>query len=494
MILRNAQILQKIFFAIAMIGAFAVPSFASSSDPSVTHFSFQDSAKNKEVNIRAQIVDSLSITNLNNATTHYDNNMSVRLFLDGHFTEALQFAAKVMVINDYTNRFIPDHFFNPDEGLPYVKQSDTRRTWDMFSANVSYDAKAIRLLAGYDYLQWGPARRNNVILRGEKSNYRPWQDSTAHLSSPAPAPYFGYQLSVGPVVYTQYAMQLTERKGYDKYLHAHRLDLNLPKNITLGLTETALYGSTTEDVTTNPNPNFDADSSAREFQWAYVIPFLMYNFEEHILGDQDNISMSFDISIKTIPHWEIYGELMWDDMKTPTSMFDDSWWGNKWAASIGIARDSLRLGPTYWNWYTEYTRVEPWVYTHHKGGGYTYAHYRQNLATDLGPNSQELYTELTGTYKHDRGLFKDAQIQGTLFASAVAKDSANGGNMTDIHNYEVDGTAKNFLNDETTFRYLELGAGIDLKVWSWISFKATYSRFFGAYEGYHTSMTGSFQW
>ena len=492
---RNSTILRNSILFIVLCSIFALaPSFASSHDPSVTHITFQDSAKNKEVNIRAQVVDSLSITNLKNAPTHYDNNMSVRLFLDGHFSEALTFAAKVMVINDYTNRFIPDHFFNPDEGLPYVKQSETRRTWDMFSAKVSYETKAFKLLTGYDYLQWGPARRNNVILRGEKNNYRPWNDSTARLTSPAPMPYFGYQLSVGPVVYTQYAMMPTERKNYSKYLHAHRLDLNLPKNITLGLSETALYGSTTENISQEPNPNFDADSCDRDFQWAYVIPFLMYNFEEHILGDQDNISMSFDISIKTIPHWEIYGELMWDDMKTPTSMFDDSWWGNKWAASIGVARDSIRLGDAYFNWYTEYTRVEPWVYTHHKGGGYTYSHYRQSLATELGPNSQELYTELATAYRHRSGLLKDAIAKGSLFASAVAKDTTAGGNLTDIPDYDKHGTNKVFLNEFTTKRYVELGAGIELMPWNWIRFSARYSRFFGDYQGYFATMTGSFQW
>ncbi|MCQ2108818.1 MAG: hypothetical protein MJZ05_08675 [Fibrobacter sp.] len=497
------MILRNIVLTLTLICSFAGTAFANATqisrssnpnDPKVNHFVLQDSAKNKVVNIRAQLVDSLAITNLKNAPTHVDNNMSVRLFLDGHFTDAFQFNAKVFVVNDYTNRFIPDHFFNPDEGLPYVKQSETRRTWDMFSANVSYELSALSLLTGYDYIQWGPARRNNVILRGEKNNYRPWYDESAKINNPAPMPYFGYQLSVGPVVYTQYAMMPTDRKGYSKYLHAHRLDLNLPKNITLGLSETSLYGTTTENVSANPNPNADADSCGRDFQWAYVIPFLMYNFEEHTLGDQDNISMSFDISIRAIPHWEIYGELMWDDMKTPTSMFDDSWWGNKWAASIGIARDSLRLGPAYFDWYTEYTRVEPWVYTHHKGGGYTYSHYRQNLATELGPNSQELYTELTGTYRHRSGLLKDAIARGTLFASAVAKDTAAGGNLTDIHDYEKHGVNKVFLNEATTINYVELGAGIEILPWSWISFHARYSRFFGDYEGYHASMTGSFQW
>ena len=105
--------------------------------------------------------------------------------------------------------------------------------------------------------------------------------------------------------YTQYAAKLFEKKGENKYVHIHRLGLNLPENITLGLSETALYGTTTERAGTNPNP--DADSNGRDFEWAYVIPFVPYVFQEHLQGDRDNISLAFDLSIKTFRHWEVYG-------------------------------------------------------------------------------------------------------------------------------------------------------------------------------------------
>ncbi len=445
------------------------------------HITFADSARHHEVNITAQLADSLAITNLTNAPTHYDNSASVRLFLNGHFTERFLFNASVKVSTDHTNKEIYDNFYNPSEGVPYNKQSDNKRTWDIFTASARYDLDAVKLLTGFDYLSMGPARRNHVILRGEQNNYRPWQDSTSRIYEPAPTPYFGYQFELGPIVYSQYAMKLFEKKNFGKYMHVHRLDLNLPKNITLGLSETALYGSTTEE---EPNPNEDADSTGREFEWAYVIPFIPYVFQEHLQGDQDNISLAFDLSVKTIPHWEFYGELLWDDMKSPTSMFDDGWWGNKWATSVGVARDSLKLGSTLWNWYLEYTRVEPWVYTHHKGGGYTYRSYSQSLGTDLGPNSREVYSEVSGLYS----IFK-----GTLHASAVAKDTAFGGNITDMHTPES-ATDKKFLNDKTTLHYVEIGGKIEIKPWEWMTFRAGYDRYFGDYEGFRAMVGGSVQY
>ena len=298
---------------------FATAGFTAtpSGDPTVTHLAFKDSTRHYLVNVRGQLVDSLAITNLTNAPTHYDNAMSVRLFLDGYFTQSLHFDAFVKVSTDYTNRDISDNFYNPNEGIPYNKQSENRRTWDLFTAKMDYTLKPLTLLAGFDYIEFGPARRNHVILRGGNSFYRPWQDSSSRIAEPAPTPYFGYRFEIGPIEYSQYAARLFEVKNKAKYLHAHRLDLHLPKNITVGLSETSLYGSTTELAHTNPNA--DADSADRHFEWAYVIPFIPYVFQEHLQGDQDNISLAFDLSVRTLPHWEFYGELLWDDMKSPTA-------------------------------------------------------------------------------------------------------------------------------------------------------------------------------
>lgn len=446
-----------------------------------TGFTLTDSSRKAFVNIHAQLLDSAAITNLENAPTHYDNSASIRLFLDGQFTDKFNFAAKVKVNTDHTNRDIADHFYNPNEGIPFNKQSENKRTWDLFAANASYQLSPLKLDAGFDYLELGPARRHHVILRGEKNIYRPWQDSCSRIYDTAPTPYFGYKFSLGPVTYTQHAARLFEKKGFGKYFHNHRLEFALPFDIALGLSETSLYGSTTENAGTNPN--IDADSSGREMEWAYVIPFVPYVFEEHLLGDQDNISMAFDLSVKTIPHWEFYAELLWDDMKSPTSMFDDSWWGNKWAATIGIARDDMRIGPVSLDWFTEYTRIEPWVYTHHKGGGYTYASYAQSLGSDLGPNAQEIHGELSATWKF---------IKATLQAGSVAKDTALGGQISHIHG-PTDPIDKKFLNDNTTLRYKELGGSISFTPWYWISFRTSYTRFLGDYEGYRATATGSIQ-
>ena len=470
-------------FFLASIGASNLyAQNAASVFDSPAHISFSDSAKKHVLNIRAQLMDSIAITNLSNAKTHYDNSMSIRLFANGKFTDDFLFDTRVKISTDYTNRYININMYNPYEGIPYNKQSEKKRTWDLFAANVSYNTKIAKLLAGFDYIEWGPARRNHVILRGERSFYRPWQDSSSRITDAAPTPYFGYQFTLGPIEYTQYATKLYEKKNFGKYFHAHRLNLNLPKDISFGISETALYGTTTEPA--GSNPNTESDSTGREFEWAYAIPFIPFVFQEHLQGDQDNISLAFDLSVKTLPNWEFYAELLWDDMKSPTSMFDDSWWGNKWATTLGVARDNIAVGPATLGWMFEYTRIEPWVYTHHKGTAYTYANYAQSLGSDLGPNSQELHTEVNATYDF---------VKATLFFGAVAKDTAFGGHINDMHTPES-ATDKKFLNDETTLRYKELGFTLGLTPWDWFSFRCSYTRFFGDFEGYRAYAVGSVQW
>ena len=476
------KLFRTLFFLASITASNLYAQNAASAFDSPAHISFSDSAKKHVLNIRAQLMDSIAITNLSNAKTHYDNSMSIRLFANGKFTDDFLFDTRVKISTDYTNRYINIHMYNPYEGIPYNKQSEKKRTWDLFAANVSYNTKIAKLLAGFDYIEWGPARRNHVILRGERSFYRPWQDSSSRITDAAPTPYFGYQFTLGPIEYTQYATKLYEKKNFGKYFHAHRLNLNLPKDISFGISETALYGTTTEPA--GSNPNTESDSTGREFEWAYAIPFIPFVFQEHLQGDQDNISLAFDLSVKTLPNWEFYAELLWDDMKSPTSMFDDSWWGNKWATTLGVARDNIAIGPATLGWMFEYTRIEPWVYTHHKGTAYTYANYAQSLGSDLGPNSQELHTDVNATYDF---------VKATLFFGAVAKDTAFGGHINDMHTPES-ATDKKFLNDETTLRYKELGFNLSVTPWDWFSFRCSYTRFFGDFEGYRTYAVGSVQW
>lgn len=448
------------------------------------HIGFGDSAT--FFRVRGTLADSVSVTQFKNAPQsdrHTENSLFVNLFVNGAIAKNFTFEASASVMSDRTSRTYYDPGYNPYNGIPYNVQSNSSRTWDYFTARSDYDWQGIvHLMGGIDYLSFGPARRNKLTLRGSDSPYRPWMDSTDHISKPAPTPFFGYEFSIGPVTYTQYAGKLYHDKHKDKYFHAHRLNMSLPAKIDFGISETLIYGSTVERASSNPN--HDADSTDREFQWLYAAPFVPYIFAQHYTGDLENTGLGFDVRIRTIPNWEIYGEMLWDDMKKPTSMFDDSWWGNKWAASIGLATDKRKIGPVLLSYNSEFTWIEPWVYTHHKGAGYAYNHYGQSFGSNLGPNSREFYTEIQIEYD---------VLAVKFFASSVAKDTAFGGNILDIHT-PFDRTDRNFLAKETTFHYGEYGFHVRYAPFEWIFAGAGASLFVGDYRGYRFNGTLGVTW
>lgn len=448
------------------------------------HIGFGDSAT--YFRIRGTLADSVSVSHFKDANPidrHTENSLFVQLYVNGALARNFTFEASASVMSDQTSRSYTDPGYNPYNGIPFNVQSNDSRTWDYFTARSDYVWKdLVHVMGGIDYLSFGPARRNKLALRGSDSPYRPWMDSTDHISRPAPTPFFGYEISIGPVTYTQYSGKLYHDKHKDKYFHAHRLNLSLPASIDFGISETLVYGSTVEGANTNPNQ--DADSTDRSFEWLYAAPFVPYIFAQHFTGDLENTGLGFDISVRTIPNWEIYGEMFWDDMKKPTSMFDDSWWGNKWAASVGIATDKRKIGPVLLSYNSEFTWIEPWVYTHHKGAGYAYNHYGQSFGSNLGPNSREFYTEIK--IEHD-------WLEVKLFASSVAKDTAFGGNILDIHT-PFDRTDRDYLAKETTLRYGEYGFDFRVSPFEWIFAGGGMSLFAGDYRGYRFTGTLGVSW
>ncbi|HSQ40697.1 MAG TPA: hypothetical protein VLM37_00290, partial [Fibrobacteraceae bacterium] len=396
----------------------------------------------------------------------------------------LTWRSSVKVYTDIANRAYPvdpvETSYEPYNGIAFnvqsLDQDSSRRTWDYLTAITRYRPwDNTGICAGLDYLRFGPSYRNPLAFRGDQSNYRPWLDtahSTMRISQTAPMLFVGFDMELNWVRYEQYTGKLAHSKDLDKYFHTHRLEFNLPMHSQVAVQETEIYGSTVEAA--GSNPNLDADSSGRSLEWLYVMPFLPYYFASHYNGDRDNGVISIDGSFGGIPHWTFYGELLLDDSKSPLSLFDDSWWGNKWAFSGGWSWVAQH-GPWHWEWRAEYTRIEPWVYTHDQGAAYSYTHYGQCLGSDLGPNSQELYT-------HAQIARGQASLR--LSLSSVAKDTSRSGNINSIHDYDLDGTTRDYLNPETTIRYKEIGLEISYAPWNFLWFRLVGYRYSGDYDGW----------
>jgi hypothetical protein len=414
-----------------------------------------------------------------NKNYRLQNTTALGLFLNGIAAPNISFNAFAELNTDKARGLIyPEHNFEPYLGYPYVnldQQLDSKgRTWDFFRARTDWQATPyFKISGGYDYLSYGPARRNKLTLRGGDFYWRAIQDTAdyAFIKRPVPTPFIGWNLKLASVSYSQHAMQLKNWKDYEKYLHAHRLDFKISENFNLGLTETVVYGGNS--------------SEQRSMEPIYVLPFVPYLFADSYGGDRDNDGMSVDFSWKLFKRFEIYGELFIDDLDNITSFFDDSWWGNKWAASIGIAIDSAKIGIFNWDYNFEYTRIEPWVYTHHKGAGNDYSHFGNSLGSDLGPNAREFYSRLGLSYREF--------LRFDLSVSAVAKDTAFGSRLEDVHKFG-DPIDKKYLDPRSTLYYQEYGTSVLFKLFSIWSIGAKQYLIFGEYKGKRTEVFSSVVW
>jgi len=155
-----------------------------------------------------------------------------------------------------------------------------------------------------------------------------------------------------------------------KYLVAHRLELRVASWLYLAGGEALVYGN-------------------RGLEIQYLNPIMPYHVAEHHLGDKDNNMISFDLSAYPVKNLKTYFELLIDDFTLSENWF--RYFGNKfgfmlgslWVDPFGLKNVDFRV---------EYTRVEPYVYTHYDSIN-TYVNYDKIIGYWAGPNSDDWFIE-----------------------------------------------------------------------------------------------------
>ena len=267
--------------------------------------------------------------------------------------------------------------YQPYDGNPYnltgdrVKTSSIRSS-DLFRGGIYYEGNKVDLETAVDYLRQGPAFFYPLTFSGDGS----------------PVTYFRARMDLTAFEYVHTFGLLRTQKNKPKYFYTHRLDFPLFKDkVMVGINEVIINGSTAEKAQADSLKN-EYYGEERGWEWIYMIPFVPYTFAEHYMGDRDNAVLSFDLSVSLPQNFFWYIEFFLDDIDTPLSIFGDDF-GNKWALSAGAQfyGDLLKRDITI---SFEYSRIEPWVYTHFYGGSHRYTHYGQSLGSSMGPNSDAL--------------------------------------------------------------------------------------------------------
>jgi hypothetical protein len=166
-----------------------------------------------------------------------------------------------------------------------------------------------------------------------------------------------------------------------KFLSAHRLEWKALESLTLGISEVIISGN-------------------RPIEPGYLFPVLPLRWMEHYYGDHDNALVSFDFAYHPFRNLRFYGELAIDD-----ESFTQSWtknYVNKWAISGGLHNtDFLTIDGLSFNF--EYTRVEPYVYSH-KFIINRYMNLDYFLSIPAGPDSETINFKFKYHFDYDRHI------------------------------------------------------------------------------------------
>ncbi len=296
---------------------------------------------------------------------------------------------------------ITEERFDPQYGTPRTisgKNVYTDETW----AYLLWRQSWFQAEFGRDQLKWGPGRRGSLMLSREN----------------LPFEMLKLKFSFKRFQFTSFHGSL--HAGDVKYIAGHRLELMLFPWWYVSGSEVVIYGH-------------------RDIEAAYLNPLMPYHVAEHHLGDKDNNTMGLDMTIYPLRSHQLYLEFFLDDFTTAENPF--TYYGNKFAFLIGHRWvNPLGLENTGLSW--EYTRIEPYVYTHQDSIN-IYVNYDQPIGHWLGPNADDLYIELS--YKP----YRDLDLQ--LSAERVRRGK---GDINTPHQ-SSEGKRKKFLSGivESTWSY-----------------------------------------
>lgn len=331
--------------------------------------------------------------------------------------------------------------YQPYDGIPYNLYGERNtteshiRSSDIPRGGFRYDGGPIQLEMAIDYLKIGPSVFYPVTLSG----------------TAPPINYVKGTMDLGVIHYTHIAGLLKAQKDKLKYIYAHRLGISFWKNrVYAGINEVIVTGSSISEPHRNDTDKVVLQQQ-REWELAYLIPLIPFKFVEHYVGDRDNAALSFDLNVLWPINFRWYVEFFLDDILSPSKIFSDDW-GNKWAATLGCQYFGVIFNRDL-TVTAEYSRVEPWVYTHFYGGSHRYTHFDRCLGSPLGPNSQAVVLEMQAQ------VHKYHQV-GFGIQSIAKNSEVRGGELTDVfqqgNNVKegqfADNTKKRFLGPGTVWR------------------------------------------
>lgn len=283
-----------------------------------------------------------------------------RVSIFGSLSEQLSF-----YVNFTMNRFVGDSalvykiedFKNEDH--PYFDFVNWT-LWYQSEATFNISTKYGNFQLSKTPVIWGFSPEHSPILSGSTQTF-PYVNYSYKYKN------IGFHFIHGSLLPME-SIDIHRKEGSpQKYLAAHRIELEINKNLIISFNEMVIYGN-------------------RPFEIEYLIPVNFYWPAEHNQGDKDNLLMALDCSWRIKPGLRWYNTLFWDELAWEKVL--TKWWANKYVFQTGFHWVS-KTSPYLADLHVEATVSRPWTYTHNDMvNSYTSAGI--GLGLPQGPNSQSV--------------------------------------------------------------------------------------------------------
>jgi len=250
-----------------------------------------------------------------------------------------------------------------------------------------------------------------------------------------------------------------------KYGAFHQLTFRPIPQLSFSLFESTVYAT-------------ELANGRRGFELQYLNPLIFYRSIEQYIGSPDNSTLGLQAKANILKRFQLYGQLMIDDLNLGQRKNGPGWVGNKvgwqaglkWIDVLGIPMLDLQL---------EYNRLRPYMYNHFNPSS-NYAHYGQPLAHSRGANLQDFtaivrYQPLNRLNLSLRYTYTAQGLDSTgrNFGSNIYLPSGTANNGTDNPDFN------NTVGQGVPLRLHMLQARATYQLWNWNAYadlEATYRR------------------
>jgi hypothetical protein len=246
------------------------------------------------------------------------------------------------------------------------------QNFDAAEGHVRYDGGIVSAEVGTERVLWGNGYDQKMIM---SDNVRPFPFLRADFRYKSIRYTFMHAWLLGlPRPWTDFvspdsALKIKGPSIADKYIAAHRLEFSFPRLFDVAFQEMVVYSNRSPDL-------------------AYLTPIMLLESAQRSRGERDNGLWSFDIRTHFTPGIELTGTILFDDLHL-NDFFKNRFY-NKNAYQLGFfLTDPVMFRNT--SLIVEWTRVQPFVFSHDYSIEDTYTSYGAPLGPRIAPNSDSWF-------------------------------------------------------------------------------------------------------